>query len=533
MSNASGWRELWRHHRRELWLLAPIAGLVLIPWLGGVAAAVWLIAQQGWAWYWWVGSVGLITIGFWLLRSRLSRPRPPRIDLTSATPGASGAERQARQALRQRAEAVTAQDLSSQESIQDLIQDAFHAVAQAYSPGDQAALWRFTLPELLLMVEDFAQRLRATLLRAFPLAQHIELSWVVRLSDLADPAGRWFTAWRLLRWVNPTQALLAEVRDSLSQQAFSGFGDTAKAQVGVIFVEQAGETAIKLYSGGYRRRAEELLPTAPEPIADAPSEPLTVLLAGRRNAGKSALLNALLGKAKEPVGLLTATTAACRAYEFHSAQAGELILVDCPGTDGQANKKPDEAWLKQAQHSDLVLWIAAANRADRKADQRALAALDALTEPNQAARRIPRVLILTHADKLDPPMEWTPPYDPDHGQGIKEQQMREAREAACEQMDIPPQHCALVAIRPGEPLWNQEAVEQAIRHVLPEAQQKQLERGLAADGWFQKAKHAAISVPTVYGKASAFAGRMFGQQAGTTARKITDKLARKQPPPDP
>jgi hypothetical protein len=515
MSNASGWRDLWRHHRRELWLLAPIAGLVLIPWLGGVAAAVWLIAQQGWAWYWWVGCVVLITIGFWLLRSQLSRPRSPRIDLTGRTPGASSAERQARQALRRRARTVTADDLRSQDSIQDLIQDAFHAVAQAYSPGDQAALWRFTLPELLLMVEDFAQRLRATLLDAFPLARHIELSWVVRLSDLADPAGRWYTAWRLLRWVNPTQALLAEVRDSLSKQAFTGFGETAKAQIGVILVEQAGEAAIKLYSGAYRRRADELSPTAPEPITDTPPEPLTILLAGRRNAGKSALLNALLGRAKEPVGLLTATTEDCRAYEFESADAGQLILVDCPGADG----KPKEPWLEQAKHSDLVLWIAAANRADRAADQRALAALDALTDSNPALRPITRVLVLTHADKLDPPAEWTLPYDLEQGQGQKEQQMRDAREAACEQLAMPPQHCALIAIRPGEPLWNRGALEQAIAGVLPEAQQKQLERGLARDGWFKTAKDVVVSVPTVYEKAVKVAGRMVGQLAGKTARK--------------
>lgn len=523
MTWTSDLNALRRHHGRELWWLGLIGTLILIPFLATLAVGIWFIAQQGWAWYGWVGSVVLITLGFLLLRSKLLRPKPPRFQLPRAAPGAPEAEQQARQALRRRAESVTADDLSSQDAAQRLIQDAFHAVAQAYSPDDQAALWRFTLPELLLMVEDFAQRLRATVLREFPVVQHIELSWIVKLSGLAGPAGNLLDAWRLLRWVNPTDALLAELRGSLSNQAFNGFGETAKAQIGVILVDQAGETAIKLYSGGYRRRADELLPTAPEPVADTPPEPLTVLLAGRRNAGKSALLNAMLGKAKEPVGLLTSAIPDCRAYEFESADAGKLILVDCPGADDT----PSAPWLKQAEKSDLVLWIAAANRADRAADQRALSALDALTEHKKATRRIPRVLVLTQADKLDPPHEWTLPYDPDQGQRTKEQQMREARQAACEILAMPLHHCALVALRPGEPLWNREALEQAIRNVLPEAQQKQLERGLADDGWFKKAKDVVTSVPAAYDTAISFAGRMLGQTSSTTAAKLAVKVNRK------
>jgi predicted GTPase len=496
--------ELFRHDRRELWLLGLVGALILIPWLVGLGVGFWFLVQRGWAWHWWVGSVLLITLGFWLLSSQLSRRQPPRTELFGTIPGASEAERKARQALQQRAEAVTADSLASQDAVRRLLQGAFQDVAQAYSPDDQAALWRFTLPELLLMVEDFAQSLRATLQREFPVARHIELSWVVKLSGLADPASLLLSAWRLFRWINPSQALLAELRGTLSHQALSGFGEIAKVQIGATLIEQAGETAIRLYSGGYRRRADELLPTAPKPLPDTPSEPLTILLAGRRGAGKSALLNALLGKAEEPVGLLTPSTAGCRAYEFQSVHAGKLILVDSPGTDGKAN----EPWLAQAARSDLVLWVAAVNRADRAADQRALAALDALTDRSQALRQIPRVLVLTHADKLDPPLEWAPPYVPENPRCGKEYEMREAKLAACEQLHLPLQQCALVAVRPGEPLWNKDALEKAILGVLPEAQQKQLERGLRDDGWFKKSRDAVITVPSAYEKIKSFGPQM-------------------------
>ena len=59
----------------------------------------------------------------------------------------------------------------------------------------------------------------------------------------------------------------------------------------------------------------------------------------------------------------------------------------------------------------------------------------------------------------------------------------------------------------GEPLWNPEVLEQAITSVLDEAKQKQLERGLAQDGWLKSAKGAVVSSPTVYEKAVKVTGR--------------------------
>jgi len=93
---------------------------------------------------------------------------------------------------------------------------------------------------------------------------------------------------------------------------------------------------------------------------------------------------------------------------------------------------------------------------------------------------------------------------------------------------MPLQQCALIAIRPGEPLWNRDALEQAISGVLPEAQQKQLERGLADDGWFKTAIDAVISVPSVYDKAKSIGARILRR----TVRKTAGKLSGKDQAPD-
>lgn len=495
---ATRWAELRRHYWQELWILLLVGLLLFIPWLLGLAFGVWFLWQQGWAWFWWGGSIALIALAIALFRFAISS-KPHRLGLAAATPGASIAEQQAREALRQLAAAASADDLRDAETAQRLIARTFHAVALAHAPGDEAASWRFTLPELLLMGEDLTHRLRVSLTREFPVLRHVELTWFVKLYDAAAPAQRLWDLVRVLRWINPAQALLAELRGALSGNVLGTIGAKSKAQIAAILVEEAGEAAIKLYSGRYRRRSDELLSTAPEPVTDMPPAPLTILLAGRRNAGKSSLLNSLLGLAREPVGLLTPTTAACRAYEFHSEPAGKLILVDCPGADGKAT----DPWLTQATKSDLVLWVAAANRADRAADQAALVALDGLTASDPRQRAIPRVLVLTHADLLDPPMEWAPPYDVEHGQRPKEVHLRDASRAASLQLGIPPHRSVLVALPPAEQAWNLDRLVWTIADALPEARQKQLERGLRKDGWFKVLSDGMLSLPnTVSGAIS-------------------------------
>jgi len=521
MTEISIWEQLRVHHRRAIWLLSLSALLILIPWATGLAVGVWYLSQQGWAWYWWAGTLVLALLALLVLRRLMLRPGPPVRTLRDAMPGASAAERRAREALRRRADAMDAEDLRDLEALVDLVTGAVRDVAEAYSPKDAVALWRFTLPELLLMTEDLTQRVRGTLLVDFPVLRHVELSWIVTLVGVVDPLGKLANLYSVLRWVNPGSAFVSVLRGRLAEQALKGVSDSAKVQLSVILIEQTGDTAIRLYSGAYRRRAEERLPTAPETVADGPEEPLTLLLAGRRNVGKSALINALLDKAREPVGLLTPPAQGCRAYALRSEQAGDLVLVDCPGAQG-GGKEP---WLAQAAKSDLVLWVAAANRADRAADQRALRALDALTERKPHLRPVPRILVLTHADKLGPPLEWEPPYEIAEGDRPKEREMREARRAACEQLGMSETGCALIAIPPGLPLWNADDLYRAIREALPQARQKQLERGMAKDGWLRRVRDTTGSIPGAVDRSRRFGRRWLDRTVGKAASRIADRLS--------
>lgn len=479
---------LYRQHLGWLGLMLALIALPLLVLLG--AGLIWLWQTDGF-WIWWGVTIALLTVAAAIYQFALRRPAPAPIRMQPPGVGSSPAETSARQALAALAEQVTAADVQDAEAVQQLLQRIVHTVAQAHAPHDAAALWRFTLPEALLMAEDLAARVRAVIRRDVPILCQVELTWLVRALNVVEPMQRLSALMRVTAWFNPASAVRSQLTSQLTGQIKQVVSERVLAQVAAILVEEIGTAAIKLYAGDYRRRASELLPTAPQPLPATPPEPLTVLLAGQRNVGKSSLLNAWLGITREPVGVTTATPNDCRAYELTTDAIGPLILVDSPGlTHDQLNGM----WLKQAADCDLVLWLVAADRADRALDEQALAQLRALTNQDVRLRAIPIIVVITHADRLDPPLEWSPPYDVEQGQRLKEQQFRAARQAIAEQLRLPESRCVLIALPSDAPAWNLDALNAALVASLPEAQHKQLERSQRRDGWFKRIRDGAISV---------------------------------------
>ncbi|GEO81600.1 GTPase domain-containing protein [Pararhodospirillum oryzae] len=507
---------------RAHWRVLLLAALYALPVLAlAVLGGVWLW-EQGWLLA--GAGVGLgVAIAVGGLH-RLGRKTAGVAPLAPALPGAAQAEVNARAAVKALMAQATAADVADAASVQDLVRRTVLAVAQAYHPGDERAWGRVTLPELLHMTEDVARAVRHALERDVPIVRHVDVGLALGgRAWLARASGAW-RLYRMLRVTHPLQALADEVRGRVSDTVGRDLGDALRARLAAVLVREVGETAIRLYAGGYRApradassraagpaaRAEASrgagggeseTPGAGDPDAEAQGaeaqgpEPLVVLVAGQANAGKSALINALAGAGRVLSGL-TRPTEGFQAVAIEDARLGRLVLIDSPGVRGE----PDGPWRTQFDAADVVLWVAAAHRADRAVDQRALAALRALVEQDPRRCETPVVLALTHADRLPPPLEWAPPYAPENGTRAKERLMREARAWSAETLAVPLARCALVALRPagdgeGGEAWNLDALRACLAAVEPLARQRQLQRGRRPAGWLSQMIDAARSVP--------------------------------------
>ena len=85
------------------------------------------------------------------------------------------------------------------------------------------------------------------------------------------------------------------------------------------------------------------------------------------------------------------------------------VLIDSPGFT------PDPAAVSRlAQEEgacDLIVWVVAANRADRETDRRALGEIRTWFAAHTDRRQPPVVGVVTHIDLLRPVQDWPPPND--------------------------------------------------------------------------------------------------------------------------
>ncbi len=438
------------------WRLAVVAVL-----LGGPFAALalfgWYFLWLRWGiWTWWpLAACMALGYGLALYWQRQRRLLP----LAELPPPGHWTDRD-RRASRlvedrlARAPDLTYEQLTSFDFYHKTTMDMARELAAFYHPDATDPLTHLTAPEVLAVAELVSHDLAELVDKYMPGGHRLSLhdwqeahKWARRLT--AGYQVYTNVSWALSALFNPVS--------TAARYAASRAGLTAPVQMFQQdllvwfyrqYVRQLGTYLIELNSGrlrvGATRYRQLVGHRAPVPVGDAAPAPaaaadgevpavprVTVTLLGQVKAGKSSVVNALLGERRAKTDVLPATAGVDR-YELKAEGVPTtLVLQDTVGY-GHAGPKADQlaATREAARQSDILLLVLHARNPARQADVAQLEDLDAFFNSRPDLKRPPLLAVLTHVDLLSPAMEWAPPYDWHRPTRPKEQSIQDALAAA-------------------------------------------------------------------------------------------------------
>ena len=439
---------------RPLFLLA----LLLAPIAVFVGFGAWALWQRGWGWWlWW------LIPSFWGAAYLLARRW--RNDLAlwpaqelEALPHWTPQDEQAMRLIEAQQQAVRMISPERLTEFQFYVQTATELglkIARHYHPRAQDPVSSLTIPEILAVAHLACEDMEKWVHDYVPGSHLLSVSnW----RTLAK-APQWFrtvsdVSWALAVLLNPTNIARFIASRLTMDSATKNVQANVLAWFYVTFVRHVGFYVIEMNSGRlrggaaqYRRMmaslqddrdrtlAEGKSETTEEPSAteEAPVQ-VTIAVVGQVKAGKSSLINALLGEQKVATDVLPLTRCVQRCQLDLPATRERLILLDSPGygSDGASNEQIRETRVA-LEDADLVLLVLNATNPARQPD------LDTMRShsewlASQVRRKPPPVLgVLTHIDLLSPMMEWSPPYNWQTPSGAKEKNMLAAVEYNSEQ----------------------------------------------------------------------------------------------------
>jgi uncharacterized protein len=463
-------------------VVASLPVLVLVP-LG----LAWLWQRDGVLLWIAAATASFFVAGLLIGAARRPRSRAAR-DEASQLPAAppdsdwSAHDKAAWQRVLAFSEEVSGAALGDRKAAMATARGVIAEVATHYRPNEVQPILQFTMPEALLLIERISRRSRRLIVDAVPGSRRLRIGHLLWLNEarktamaIAHTGSR---VWRVGLWVlNPIAAVFSEARRTLQGFATNELSALLADRVARIVTEEIGRAAINLYSGRLQADMDEL----GEDRLAAPAEPpppLRILIAGKVNAGKSSLLNALFGEVKAAVDVLPATDRANAYLLGESAARPAIELIDTVGLD-----RPEQidGLAELAAGSDLVVWVSAANDAARQLDRELLERLRARFREDPVLDISPVLVVMSHIDRLRPYQEWSPPYDVAQPQGIKAGNIRSAMEALAQDLDVELADVVPARLDYGQ-LYNTDAIWSAILALQDEARRGQLLRILRLTG---------------------------------------------------
>ena len=436
--------------------IAVVASLFLLPVLVlSVCGLVYL--RQHYAWYVFYPPIAAsMMAGYWLARRWTAKPT--RLPTDTEPPPAywTDRDRTAWQAVEAHLAArppVDVDDFGDMEKGAKEAEELALAVARVYKPAAGDPFGHLTLPEILACGELVAQDMAKLVDEYVPGSHLLSVNDLKRVRTAVDQATTWYPRLRNAYWL--AQAVVAPLQTAAQvittkagfAPAFAGMQQNVLLWFQTAQTRQLGRYLIELNSGRLKvgaARYRELMRLHLEPPTEVPATappvdvvpaappPVTVALVGPVKAGKSSLVNALLGEERAATDVLPLTPGATR-YTLDKPGHPKLSVMD---TAGFGNDGPSEADVLAAAEAagaaDVLLLVVPARSAARKPESDFLDRVIAAVRAKPQLRMPPAVCVLSHVDLLTPAREWAPPYDWRAGTRPKEESMREAVAAATE-----------------------------------------------------------------------------------------------------
>ena len=433
--------------------------LFALPWAFLVGVGSYHLWATGWLSYAWIPMFVCFALSYFFAW-RWTRGRGMLPDTAAAPPNYwTDRDKLAWDKVQAKAkgyEKITPTLLADPRHYSELSLDLAEQVAAVYSPGGAHPFDHLTIPEVLACVELAAADLDELTQKYIPGVHMLR----IRDYQQARKAVDWYKTGQNIYWgaaaiFNPVEV---GVRWAASRFALGGILDKLQDNVllwfHTAFIHQFGRHLIEMNSGRLKvgaKRYREILknhqeppaepapaspadPAAPPPPAAPGARPIGIAVLGPVKAGKSSLVNALLGKQAATVDTLPVAHIGVR-YNLTLAGGQPVTVLDTAGygQDG-ANEAEFAAAAEAAKEAEIILFVTQATNPGRRADVDLLDRLKAWFDARPHLKLPPIVAVVNQIDLLSPKAEWAPPYDWQTGTRPKEVNIRDCAAAVREQL---------------------------------------------------------------------------------------------------
>lgn len=435
------------------WKLITVAILSALPVVLFAGFGAWALYRSGhWVWLWWslplCWGMGALLGRLW---SRDLQIRIPENDRAHWTPQDQAAL-QIVTAEQARLNQIPSERLTDPQFYSEFTQELALKIARHYRPKAQDPLGDRSVVEILAAIQLISSDVEELFIKYVPASHLVTVSQWRMLSK----APRWWQTASNVGWIasvamNPlniaryvaSRVAMEPLTKQVQQNLLGAFY--------TLYVRQAGFYLIELHSGRLRagsQRYRALMKQLDAPATATPSTPqaapaseaetssplkVSIAVIGQVKAGKSSLINTLLGGQSALTDVLPATMQVNRYALRWPDRNAELVLLDTPGySDAGATPQQLKETSEAVRQADLYLLVLDVRSPARDADVKTLAALQEWFAARPHYKPPKLVVVVNKIDGLSPVMEWSPPYNWEQPQSAKERNIAAAVDYARE-----------------------------------------------------------------------------------------------------